>query len=105
MGQPLRGLKTADGQPIEVGRLVYPDPRNNLQGIPPGRSRKVVEIKPDAFPGGIVLVHWNGTRLVAIKWVNPNGSWRTEMHDFDIAVQSMRPSELLSAPDAVSRLV
>jgi hypothetical protein len=98
-------LRTADGQPIQLGQTVYQDPRNNLQAIPSGRAGEVIELKPDIFADGIVLVHWGGSRMVAIRLANRSGQWRTEVHQFDISVQAMRPSELLSSPKALGRLV
>jgi hypothetical protein len=43
--------------------------------------------------------------MVAIRLANRSGQWRTEVHQFDISVQAMRPSELLSSPKALRRLV
>lgn len=97
-------LLTADAKPISIGLQVYAVP-GNLQMIPHRRAGKVVGINLDSFPGGIVLVHWNGSRLVAMRQATRSGGWRFEMRDFDINVQSMRPAELLSASDAVARLV
>jgi hypothetical protein len=98
-------MQTADRKPIQVGRLVYQDPRNNLQAIPSGRAGQVIELKPDGFADGIVLVHWGGSRMVSIRMVSRSGQWRHEVHEFRIGIQAMRPSELLSDPKALGRLV